>query len=350
MAKEGRGLICAPTTEEILKKLDIPMMVSDNTSKYETAFTVSIEAKENVKTGISAHDRATTIKKLSSPDAKPEDFVKPGHVFPLMAKKGGVLERAGQTEASVDLCKLAGLYPVAVICEIMNDDGTMARMPELEKISEKFDIPIVSVADIIEYRMNFDTIIEKIDEARLPTDFGEFKIVGFRVKHDGKEHVALVKGNWGKDEPVLVRMHSECLTGDALHSLRCDCGKQLEYAMKKINEEGKGVIVYLRQEGRGIGLLNKIKAYHLQDKGLDTVEANVKLGFKPDMRNYGVGAQILKMLGVSKIRLMTNNPKKMVALKGYGLQIVEHVPVITGINKENEKYIKTKKEKMGHMF
>ncbi|PLX17398.1 MAG: bifunctional 3,4-dihydroxy-2-butanone-4-phosphate synthase/GTP cyclohydrolase II [Candidatus Muiribacterium halophilum] len=350
MAKHGRGLICVPMSEKALKRLNIEMMTDENTSPFSTAFTVSVEAANGVTTGISAHDRAKTIKVLADPDSKPEDIVKPGHIFPLKAKKNGVLERAGQTEASVDLCRLADLEEAAVICEIMNEDGTMARMPELEKISEDFDIPIITVEKIISYRMARETTIKKVDSTRLPTEFGEFNLTGFEVLHNDEHHIAISLGSWEKDEPVLVRVHSECLTGDALHSLRCDCGKQLDYAMQKIQEEGKGIIVYMRQEGRGIGLLNKIKAYHLQDNGLDTVEANVKLGFKPDLRDYGIGAQILKAMGVGKIRLMTNNPRKIVGLEGYGLEVIETVPIIVGHNDENKRYLDTKKEKMGHMF
>jgi len=350
MVRHGRGLVCVPMSEKRLKKLDIRMMTDENTSQFSTAFTVSVEAASGVTTGISAQDRARTIQVLADPNSLPADIVKPGHIFPLKAKKAGVLERAGQTEASVDLCRLAGLEKVAVICEIMNEDGTMARMPQLEKISEKFDIPIITVEKLIAYRMARETTIKKVDQARLPTEFGEFNLTGFEVLHNDEHHIALSLGSWEKDEPVLVRVHSECLTGDALHSLRCDCGKQLEYAMWKIQKEAKGVIVYMRQEGRGIGLINKIKAYNLQDKGLDTVEANERLGFKPDLRDYGIGAQILKAMGVAKIRLMTNNPRKIVGLEGYGLDVVDIIPIIVGRNDENKRYLDTKKEKMGHLF
>ncbi|MGM0607731.1 MAG: bifunctional 3,4-dihydroxy-2-butanone-4-phosphate synthase/GTP cyclohydrolase II [Candidatus Muiribacteriota bacterium] len=350
MAKHGRGLICCALPGDRLDKLKIPLMVDNNTAQFSTAFTVSVEAKHNVTTGISAHDRAQTVKMLSKEDSKPSDFVKPGHIFPLRAKKGGVIVRAGQTEASVDLCRLAGVYPSGVICEIMNEDGTMARMPELEKFSSKFDIPIISVEEIIRHRISKETLVEKVHEALLPTEFGNFKIAGFKFKHDKSEHVALYMGEWEKEEQILVRMHSECLTGDAFFSKRCDCGNQLQKAMEKISDRKKGIIVYLRQEGRGIGLLNKIRAYKLQDEGLDTVEANEKLGFPADLRNYGVGAQILKKMGVKKIRLMTNNPKKIVGLQAYNMEITGIEPINSKPHKCNIKYLETKKKKMGHML
>ena len=348
MAKEGRGLICVAMEGKRLEELNIPMMVENNTSQFTTGFTVSVEARNNVTTGISAHDRAHTIKLLANPESRAGDFVKPGHVFPLRAREGGVLVRAGQTEASVDLCRLAGLEPAGVICEIMNDDGTMARMPEIKKISDKFDIPIVTVEAIIKYRIARETLIKKVEQTKLPTDFGDFTLTGFEVIHSKAHHVALSMGEWNEDDIVTVRVHSECLTGDAFHSQRCDCGKQLEYAMKKINDEGRGVIVYMRQEGRGIGMLNKIRAYKLQDEGYDTVEANEKLGFKADLRDYGIGAQILRKMGVKKINLMTNNPKKIVGLEAYGTEICKTLPVLVPVNCNNTKYLKTKKEKLGH--
>ncbi len=351
MAKYGRGLICLAITEEKADKLDLPLMVNDNTSKFSTAFTISIDAKEGTTTGISASDRAITILKAVEDDAKPEHFSRPGHVFPLRAKKGGVLVRTGQTEGSVDLARIAGLKPAAVICEIMNDDGTMARMPQLEKFSQDFNIPILTVADIIEYRIKKERLVHRVSEAVVPTAYGgEFQIILYENDVDDLQHIALVKGDISGDEPVLVRVHSECFTGDVLGSLKCDCGEQLHKAMHKIDKEGKGVIIYMRQEGRGIGLANKLRAYCLQDKGRDTVEANLELGFPEDLRDYGIGAQILVELGIKKIRLMTNNPKKLIGLEGYGLEIVERVPIEVEPNEVNYKYLQTKKEKMGHLL
>jgi len=352
MAKYGRGLICLSLTSQRCDELNLPLMVDErgNSAKFGTAFTVSIEAKEGVTTGISAFDRAQTIKVASDPNKTADDIVRPGHVFPLRAKDGGVLVRAGQTEGSMDLTKLAGLTPAAVICEIMNDDGTMARMPELETFAQEHGLKILTIADLISYRVEKENIIEKIADAHLPTLFGDFEIEGFVNKADKQEAVALVKGDISSDEPVLVRVHSQCLTGDVFGSLRCDCRDQLHCAMKMIEKEGRGVLLYMFQEGRGIGLLNKIKAYKLQEGGMDTVDANRHLGFEDDLRDYGFGAQILRHLGIKKLRLLTNNMKKLKCLSGYGLEVVERVPIVCEVRPENEKYLKTKKEKMGHIF
>jgi 3,4-dihydroxy 2-butanone 4-phosphate synthase/GTP cyclohydrolase II len=350
MAKYGRGLICISMDGTRLDQLQIPMMVQQNTSRFETAFTVSVEVKEGTTTGISAHDRAATILKLCDPTAKPEDFVKPGHMFPIRAREGGVLVRTGQTEASLDMAKLAGLYPAGVICEIMNDDGTMARLPQLEIFAKQHDVKIISVADLIRYRTATEKLIQQATITRLPTQYGDFNIIAYDDKVSGSTHLVLQKGAPVPDEPFLVRVHSECFTGDVLGSSRCDCGDQLHRAMEMIQQDGAGLILYLRQEGRGIGLVNKLKAYNLQDQGLDTVEANVELGFAPDLRDYGIGAQILADLGIKKIRLMTNNPRKIVGLEGYGLQVVERVPLEIVAGKNNFKYLSTKKEKMGHLL
>ena len=350
MAKYGRGLICMPVIGERLDELNIPMMVGDNTSKFETAFTVSIEAKHETTTGISAYDRAATVKKVLDPGAKPTDFVSPGHTFPLRAREGGVLVRAGQTEAAVDLARLAGLYPAGVICEIMSEDGTMARMPELEVMAKQHGLKIVSVADLIAYRWRHEKLIKRVAEASLPTRYGDFLAIAYKSTTDPDQHVALVKGDISGDEPVLVRVHSECLTGDVFHSLRCDCGEQVDMAMQAIAEEGRGILLYMRQEGRGIGLHNKIAAYALQDEGLDTVEANESLGFPADLRDYGIGAQILVDLGAKDIKLLTNNPKKVVGLEGYGLKVVETIPIMVRPNPMNLRYLETKKEKLGHLL
>ncbi|HAR35658.1 MAG TPA: bifunctional 3,4-dihydroxy-2-butanone-4-phosphate synthase/GTP cyclohydrolase II [Acidobacteria bacterium] len=351
MAREGRGLICLSLTRQRAEELQLPPMVQENTARFGTAFTVSIDAREGISTGISAYDRARTILTAINPATRPEDLARPGHVFPLIAREGGVLARAGQTEASVDLARLAGLYPAGVICEVMKEDGTMARMPDLEEFSREHGIPILTIADLISYRMRTETLVRKISEAELPTKYGHFRVAVFEDIIHGEHHVALIKGEISPDRPTLVRAHSQCLTGDAFGSLRCDCGEQLHTAMKMIEKEGSGVILYmLNHEGRGIGLANKIKAYGLQDEGCDTVEANCRLGFKPDQRDYGIGAQILAALGIKKIRLITNNPRKFRGLSGYGLEIVDRVPIQIPPTEENLEYLKAKKEKLGHLL
>ncbi len=352
MAKHGRGLICIAMTADRLDELRIPMMVQaqDNTSKFSSPFTVSVEARHNVTTGISAPDRAVTVKALIDPNSKSEDIARPGHMFPLRARRGGVLVRAGHTESVVDLAKIAGLYPSGVICEIMNDEGTMARLPELEVMAKEHGIKVISVAQIIAHRRLNEKLVRRVAEASLPTKFGDFLAIAYKSVIDPDEHVAFVRGDLNGDKPVLARVHSECLTGDVFHSLRCDCGEQIDLAMGAIAEEGSGVFLYMRQEGRGIGLHNKIKAYALQDQGLDTVEANEALGFESDIRDYGIGAQILADLGVKNIKLLTNNPKKVIGLEGYGLQVVETVPIVCKPNPNNRKYLETKRKKMGHML
>jgi 3,4-dihydroxy 2-butanone 4-phosphate synthase/GTP cyclohydrolase II len=351
MAKHGRGLICLSLTPERVDELKLPMMTDDNTSAFGTAFTVSIEAKKGVTTGISAADRAKTIKTAVDPKTRAEDLSRPGHVFPLRSRPGGVLQRAGQTEGSVDLSRLAGLYPAGVICEVMSDDGTMARVPELIEFSRRHNLKIVTVKDLIKYRMRTERFVKRLATVKLPTTFGgDFTAIAYSNEIDSVVHIALVKGEIKPADEILVRVHSQCLTGDVFASERCDCGEQLHKAMEKIKKEGKGVILYMKQEGRGIGLINKLRAYELQDKGLDTVEANLKLGFKPDLRDYGIGAQILVDLGVRKMKLMTNNPKKIVGLEGYGLKVVERIPIETRPNERNIVYLKTKKKKMGHIL
>lgn len=350
MATHGRGLICLSLTPDRVEQLQLAMMVRDNQSPYNTAFTVSVEARQGVTTGISAHDRAHTIITAVAPEAKPDDLVSPGHIFPLRARRGGVLVRTGQTEGSVDLSRLAGLAPAGVICEIMKDDGTMARMPDLEVFAEKWGLKIVTIRDLISYRMHNESFVHREADVHLPTEFGEFRAIAYTNDVDQMEHVALVKGDFSTDEPVLVRVHSECLTGDVFHSQRCDCGQQLASALRTIEQEGRGILLYMKQEGRGIGLINKLKAYALQDQGCDTVEANEALGFAADLRDYGIGAQILADLGVRNMRLMTNNPKKMVGLEGYGLKVVERVPIEIEPGPENERYLRTKCVKMGHLL
>ncbi len=351
MAKYGRGLICLSLTEEHIAKLDLPMMVEDNTSAFETAFTISIDAKKGTTTGISAEDRATTILTAIADDVKPEDLARPGHIFPLKSREGGVLWRTGQTEGSVDLARLAGLKPAGVICEIMKDDGTMARMPDLELFAQEHGLKIITIADLIKYRLQFESLVKRVVTTTIPTSYGgEFKAIIYESEVERNQHIALFKGTWSADDEVLVRVHSECLTGDALGSERCDCGEQLHAAMKKIDEAGQGVIVYMRQEGRGIGFVNKMKAYALQDEGKDTVEANEALGFAPDLRDYGVGAQIIRDLGIRKMRLMTNNPKKIIGLEGYGLIVSERVPMEVQPKGSNVRYLKTKQKKLGHFL
>lgn len=349
MSKHGRGLICAALVEDRCDELGLELMVNNNTALHETAFTVSVDLLgHGCSTGISAQDRSKTVLALIDPEIKPSDFGKPGHIFPLRAKKGGVLRRVGHTEAAIDLSRLAGFEPAGVLVEIMNDDGTMARLPQLIEVAKKFEFKIVSIKDLIEYRIKRDSLIDEVVKVDMPTKYGDFKLLAFREKHTSNEHLALIKGEWDKDEPVLVRVHSSCFTGDILGSLRCDCGEQLHGSMKMVEKEGKGAILYMNQEGRGIGLLNKLKAYRLQEEGMDTVEANLHLGFQMDQRDYGIGAQILRHLGISKLKLISNNPKKRVGLVGYGLEIVDSIPIEIEPNPHNEKYLLTKRDKLGH--
>ncbi len=350
MAKQGRGLVCFPITGQRLDELEIPKIVQHKTSRHSTANTESIEAKDKVTTGISAFDRAQTIKAVLYPNTKPDDLARPGHIFPIRAKEGGVLVRAGHTEAIVDLARLAELYPAGVICEIMNDDGTMARLPELEIMASKFGLKIITIVDLIAYRLRHEKLVQKVAEAKLPTKYGEFIVMAYQSTVDTAEHVALVKGDILDEGPVLVRVHSECLTGDVFGSLRCDCGDQIRMSLQSIAEEGRGVFLYMRQEGRGIGFHNKLRAYALQDQGMDTVEANIALGFPPDLRGYGIGAQILANIGLRNIRLLTNNPKKVVGLESYGLRIVETVPLLAPPNPYNIHYLETKQKKLGHLL
>ncbi|MEQ8904385.1 bifunctional 3,4-dihydroxy-2-butanone-4-phosphate synthase/GTP cyclohydrolase II [Ekhidna sp.] len=349
MSKEGRGLICASLLEDRCKELDLDLMVGKNTATFETPFTVSVDLiGHGTTTGISTSDRSKTIKALVNPDTKPEDLGRPGHIFPLKAKQGGVLRRAGHTEAAVDFSRLAGLTPGGVLVEILKDDGTMARLPDCRKIADKFGLKLVSIADLIEYRMKKESMVEEEIQVSMPTNWGDFQLKAFKQKNTGEEHLALIKGTWKKDEPVMVRVHSSCVTGDIFGSCRCDCGGQLHGAMQMVEKEGKGVVLYMNQEGRGIGLMNKLKAYKLQEEGKDTVEANLELGFKSDQRDYGVGAQILRKLGITKLRLITNNPKKRVGLMGYGLEIVENIAIEIAPNEHNQKYLETKRDKLGH--
>jgi len=348
MVRHGRGLVCTPITKKRAHELELEPMVSHNTTSHETNFTVSVDLLEGCSTGISASDRARTVQALINPDTKPEDLGRPGHIFPLIAKDGGVLRRSGHTEAAIDLAVMAGFDPAGVICEIMKQDGEMARLPELLEIAKEFDLKIISIKDLIAYRLATESLVNKDVTVKLPTQWGDFDMVAYTQVDNGEHHLALVKGKWEPGEPVLVRVHSSCVTGDIFGSCRCDCGPQLHKSMEMINREGKGVIVYMNQEGRGIGLINKLKAYHLQENGRDTVEANIELGFKMDQRDYGVGAQILRSLGVSKMRLMTNNPKKRAGLIGYGLEVVENVPIEIASNPHNEVYLRTKRDKMDH--
>ena len=350
MLKYARGVLCAPITITRSRELDLPHQVQDNTSVLGTPFTVTVDKLEGCTTGVSAHDRAATIQALADPTSTPQTFGRPGHISPLYAQDNGVLRRSGHTEAAVDLCKLAGLYPAGALIEIMNDDGTMARMPELQAFAREHQMKIITIKDLIAYRLKKESLIEVGEDVDMPTDYGHFRLISFRQKSNGLEHIALIKGEWQEDEPVLVRVHSSCMTGDILGSRRCDCGEQLHKAMQKIEAEGKGVIIYMQQEGRGIGLMNKIRAYKLQEQGFDTVDANVHLGFKPDERDYGCGAQMLRHLGVHKMRLLTNNPVKRVGLEAYGLEIVENVPIEVTPNEYNLRYLKTKQDRMGHIL
>ncbi|SKA34445.1 3,4-dihydroxy 2-butanone 4-phosphate synthase / GTP cyclohydrolase II [Chitinophaga eiseniae] len=349
MSTHGRGLICAPLAEERCEELGLELMVRDNTALHQTPFTVSVDLRgHGCTTGISAHDRAKTVQALIDPNIRPEELGKPGHIFPLKAKTGGVLRRAGHTEATIDLARLAGFEPAGVLVEIMNEDGSMARLPQLREIADKFDLKLISIQDLISYMLSTETLIEEGVRVQMPTKYGNFELIAFKQLNSGEIHMALKKGDWTKDEPVLVRVHSSCVTGDILHSLRCDCGEQLHAAMQMVEKEGKGLILYMNQEGRGIGLMNKLKAYKLQEEGLDTVEANLELGFKMDERDYGVGAQILRHLNITQLRLITNNPRKRAGLSGYGLEVIENVPIEINPNPHNENYLRTKRDKLGH--